>query len=94
MLVYKIILNDAVLAEDLPGLPCNMQERIMKAIRARLISEPARYGTRLRKSLLGLWKIRVGDYRVIYEIRNERLRIWAVGNRRDVYPETVWRWVG
>ncbi|HEX3602117.1 MAG TPA: type II toxin-antitoxin system RelE/ParE family toxin [Lacipirellulaceae bacterium] len=37
--------------------------------------------------LVGLYKLRVGDYRVIYEIvRDERvIIIQAVGHRRDIY---------
>jgi len=35
----------------------------------------------------GLWRIRVGDYRVIYEIDDDRCRIdvSAVRHRRDAY---------
>lgn len=94
MPAFKVRLNDVVVADDLPKLPRNIQERIIRAIRARLTTEPSRYGVRLRKSLIGLWKIRVGDYRVIYELCAEgSIRVWAIGNRRDVYPETVRRWV-
>lgn len=91
---YKVRLNNIVLSEDLPNLPRNIQERVFRAIRKRLTNEPNRYGVRLRKSLLGLWKVRVGDYRIIYEIlKDDSVRIWAIGNRRDVYPESVRRWL-
>jgi mRNA interferase RelE/StbE len=35
----------------------------------------------------GLWRYRVGDYRVICEIQDEVLRVLVIeiGNRRDVY---------
>jgi mRNA interferase RelE/StbE len=41
----------------------------------------------LRGDLIGLYKLRVGDYRVIYEvIRNEKtIVIHAVGHRREIY---------
>jgi len=41
----------------------------------------------LKGSLVGLYKFRVGDYRVFYELlRTERiLLIHAIGHRRDVY---------
>lgn len=94
MPAYKIRLNDIVPAEDLPTLPRNIQERIIKAIKERLSTAPARYGTRLRKSLIGLWEVRVGDYRIIYEIvHDELVRVWAIGNRRAVYPESARRWI-
>ena len=41
----------------------------------------------LTGNLTGLYKLRIGDYRVVYEIiRNERLiLVHSVGHRRDVY---------
>lgn len=34
-----------------------------------------------------LWRIRIGNYRVIYEIHDERLIVWVlrVAHRKDVY---------
>jgi mRNA interferase RelE/StbE len=42
------------------------------------------------KSLQGhssRWRLRVGDYRVVYTIEDDHLIVWvmAIGNRRDVY---------
>lgn len=33
------------------------------------------------------WRLRVGDYRVVYTVEDGHLIVWvlAVGNRRDVY---------
>ncbi|GAA2886715.1 type II toxin-antitoxin system RelE/ParE family toxin [Streptosporangium fragile] len=33
------------------------------------------------------WRLRVGDYRVVYTIEDGRLLVWVltVGNRRDIY---------
>lgn len=33
------------------------------------------------------WRLRVGDYRVVYTIEDRQVIVWvmAVGNRRDVY---------
>lgn len=35
----------------------------------------------------GEWRVRTGDYRIIYEIRNDVLLVLvvAVGHRRDIY---------
>lgn len=37
--------------------------------------------------LHGLWRIRVGDYRIVYAIDDQLrvVRVAAVGHRRDVY---------
>lgn len=40
---------------------------------------------KLRRDLKGLYKLRVGDYRVIYSLHGDIVIIQAVGNRRDIY---------
>ena len=32
----------------------------------------------------GAWRVRVGDYRVIYDIGDGRLIVLAVGHRREI----------
>ncbi|MEK6577963.1 MAG: type II toxin-antitoxin system mRNA interferase toxin, RelE/StbE family [Bdellovibrionota bacterium] len=39
----------------------------------------------LHREFKGLYKLRVGDYRVVYSIRKDIITIEAVGHRRDVY---------
>ena len=82
---YEITYRTEALEEDLPKIPRNLQKRILTAIESRLTAEPARYGTRLRRSLSPLWKLRVGDYRVVYEISGRTVRIWVIGHRKRAY---------
>ena len=42
-------------------------------------------GKSLHGRLKGLYSLRIGDYRVIYEIRHQRIILHAVGHRRTVY---------
>jgi mRNA interferase RelE/StbE len=90
--LFEIEYREEVLGEDLPVIPENLQHRIVRAIEARLTSEPEKYGTRLRRSLAGLWKLRVGDYRVVFEIQPKRVRIWAIVHRKRAYEEAARRW--
>ena len=90
---FKVDYRLEVLNEDLPAFPRNIQERILRAVEQRLETAPDRYGSRLEKSLIGLWKIRVGDYRVIYELKGRHVVIWAVGHRKTAYGEVARRWV-
>ena len=39
----------------------------------------------LHRELKGLYKLRVGDYRVVYSLRRDTITIEAVGHRRDIY---------
>jgi mRNA interferase RelE/StbE len=61
------------------------QSRIVSAIRG-LASNPRPHGGK-KLSGRAAWRIRVGVYRVIYEIFDDRLLILVVtiGHRREVY---------
>ena len=90
---YEVELRPDVVAEDLVELPANIRARIIRAIESKLATEPTRYGVRLRQSLGGLWKIRVGDYRIVYEIEGEKVTVWTIRHRQDVYREAERRWL-
>jgi mRNA interferase RelE/StbE len=70
---------------ELGQAPAGMYERARDAIRA-LADDPRPPGC-LKLSGREAWRIRVGNYRVIYEIDDvERLiTVMHVGHRRDVY---------
>jgi len=72
-------------ARDIAGFPRNIKNRIRKAIEDRLILDPVRFGEPLRRSLSGLRKLRVGDYRVIYRIQGAAVVILKIGHRKEVY---------
>jgi mRNA interferase RelE/StbE len=61
------------------------QDRIIEAIRS-LADEPQPHGC---KKLSGrdAWRIRIGNYRVIYEIRESKLVVLIVdiGHRKEIY---------
>ena len=50
-------------------------------------SDPRVHGKALTGNLAGLWRYRVGDYRLIAEIRDDRLVILMleVGHRSGIY---------
>lgn len=47
------------------------------------------HGKELKSNLKGLWRYRVGDYRLIAEIKNRELLIFMIeiGYRREIYEE-------
>jgi len=83
-----------VVEDDLPNIPTNMRERLSRSIKARLTSAPERYGAPLRSSLRGYWKLRVGDYRVVFRIVGNEVRILAVLHRSRVYQTAAKRAIG
>lgn len=70
---------------SLSKLAAKDRDRIAAAIRD-LADEPRPPGAKKLSGRNG-WRIRVGDYRVIFEISDERLSILVVdiGHRREIY---------
>jgi len=71
--------------KELAQLPKKRYKRTRDAIRS-LSDDPRPYGCRKLSGREG-WRIRVGDYRVIYEIDElqHAVTILHVGHRRNVY---------
>jgi len=73
------------------------ESRAGVAVRERLLDDlldciegcrnPRHFGEALKASRAGLWRYRVGDDRIICEIRDEQFMVLAlsVGHRREVY---------
>jgi len=75
---------------ELERLPRPVRDRILVFLRDRLAprKDPRGMGEALRGPQLGkYWKYRVGDYRIICDIRDDRILILVVriGHRREVY---------
>jgi len=75
--------------KELRKLGKNAQRDIITYLDERIAGEgdPRRFGKGLKADLAGLWRYRVGDYRVLCQIRDGELLVLlvAVGHRRDVY---------
>lgn len=87
----KIKYHPKVKSEDIPRLSSNISIRIERAIRNRLMLNPIKYGLYLHGSLKGYRKLRVGDWRIIYSVVHNEVRIIAIGNRKDVYQNADFR---
>lgn len=87
---FAVIFHPAV-KDDAAAIAKAIRERIRSAIATRLTSEPALYGKPLRGTLAGYWKLRVGDWRVVYAIRGEEVIVFAIKHRNRVYDEVCER---
>ena len=83
--MWTVHIHPLVLEDDLAQFDPPVQRRLLSAIRARLTTNPKAYGAPLRGEYAGLWKLRVGDYRVIYRLLEQRVEvlILKVRARRD-----------
>jgi mRNA interferase RelE/StbE len=85
--VYRIEVRPRA-EKELAGLPRDAQRRIVRAIDA-LAEDPRPAGCAPLKGGEGLLRIRVGVYRVIYLVEDDRLLVLVVriGHRREVYRQ-------
>jgi mRNA interferase RelE/StbE len=72
--------------KELANLPIDTGRRVLERVRA-LIDEPRPTGCRKIRGTEGAWRLRVGDYRVIYRVDDaaRTVDVVAVRHRRDVY---------
>ena len=71
-------------SRDLRHLDKNIAERILKDTERTLASDSA-VGTPLTGQFKGLFKLRIGDYRVIYSKTGDGVLILRIGPRNKVY---------
>lgn len=82
---WNIIIHPLVLAKDMRHIGKSQHKKIFKAIRKKLGNAPKVYGAPLRAPYANYWKLRVGDYRVVYTVHDDivEVRIIKIGARRD-----------
>ncbi|WP_300539738.1 type II toxin-antitoxin system RelE/ParE family toxin [uncultured Nocardioides sp.] len=84
-MTYRIELSPAA-ARQIRTLDAPARRRI-QAVVELLAQEPRPAGAKKLVGGDGEWRVRTGDYRVIYEVRDGVLLVLvlAVGHRRDIY---------
>ena len=86
-MLFMLRYHPAVRDEDLPLIDRKTKDRIQRAIEERLRTAPHDYGEPLRKSLKGYWKLRVGDYRVVFKVIKSEVWILGIRHRKSVYAD-------
>jgi mRNA interferase RelE/StbE len=71
--------------KELARLPAAIQVRVARALLA-LEEDPFPHGSKKLRNRDG-WRIRVGDYRVLYsaDAKAQKITIGTIGHRREVY---------
>lgn len=85
--LYSIEYLLKVISKDIPDLPKTMRLKIKRAIEERLMVDPIGFGKPLQYSLKGSRRLRVGDYRVMYQVKGKKVIISAIKHRKEVYED-------
>jgi mRNA interferase RelE/StbE len=84
--VYRF---DARALKELKKLDRQTQKEIIDYLDERIAGKegPRRFGKGIKADLVGLWRYRVGNYRILCQIHDGELVVLviAVGHRRDIY---------
>ncbi|HEX5036632.1 MAG TPA: type II toxin-antitoxin system RelE/ParE family toxin [bacterium] len=77
-------------AKDLKALPKETKQKALRIVEKVLAADP-RAGKPLTGPYKGLWKYRIGDYRIIYAVEDKRLVVFIlrIRHRKDVYHGIV-----
>lgn len=82
---YRLV-PSKVFLKDLERLPARERPLVAEALE-RLKLEPlaGRNVRKLSATKIGVWRLRVGDYRVRYDIEGDEIRLHTIRHRRDAY---------
>ena len=79
---YTVILTDEVKTR-LHALPLELRREI--GHRLFLLEEDLAGNVKKLKGARNEYRLRVGDYRVLFALEGRTVTIYAVGNRKDIY---------
>lgn len=82
---YQVILKPTA-EKQLNRLPKSIQSRIVEKLSA-LQENPRLSGSSKLTGATSVWRVRVGDYRIVYEIHDDRQNVFVtiIAHRREVY---------
>jgi mRNA interferase RelE/StbE len=66
----------------------NLNETIQKLIKEKLkdySSNPSQYAKKLTDPIIGEYRFRIGDYRIIFDIQGNDIIVLRIGHRKDIY---------
>ncbi|MDI6892806.1 MAG: type II toxin-antitoxin system RelE/ParE family toxin [Actinomycetota bacterium] len=82
-MAYRLVYTDRAV-KDIQKLDVVARRRLKRALEGFSLS-PLDHSTRLIDPKLGEYRFRVGDYRVIFDLRGQEIIILRVGHRREIY---------
>lgn len=84
-MIYELVFDDKVI-KDLKKIDKTWQQRILTKIKTTLVQHPQQ-GKKLVGNLSPFYRLRVGDYRVIYEIKDQQaiVLVIKIRHRKSIY---------
>ena len=83
-MAYQLLYHADVKEVDLPKIDAKNKAMLKRAIKERLATQPEVYGKPLQRTLKGYWKLRVGEYRIVFKISQIDILILGIIHRKEV----------
>lgn len=81
--MYKTIFTKSAL-KDFKKLDKNIQESFKKKL-ILYQSNPLNYATKLTNYEIGSYRFRIGNYRAIFDLDDDKIIILKIGHRKEIY---------
>jgi mRNA interferase RelE/StbE len=70
----------------LSKLEKSVRQRIVEKLNFYLLQkDPLKFAEKLTDSHFGEWRFRIGEYRVIFDIDEDKIIILKIGHRENIY---------
>lgn len=85
--VYRVKTASRRVEKEIADLPTGVRLRVIHAIRHLREAPRPRGARKMGGEMRGAWRIRVGDYRVIYDVDDDQQLVIILGvlHRREAY---------
>ncbi len=83
--MYKVEYLKSVFKDDISKLSKVDKKKIKKAIEEFLIKDPIRFSRPLHYNLKGCRRMRVQNYRIIFQVKEDMILIIKIGHRKEIY---------
>jgi mRNA-degrading endonuclease RelE of RelBE toxin-antitoxin system len=81
---YELVFSNRF-RRDMRNLDAPTHRRILSVLEA--LQQNPFQGSRLTHVRIGQWRLRVGDYRMRYDVEGPRVLLYRVRHRRDIYRD-------
>jgi mRNA interferase RelE/StbE len=81
---YELVISNRF-RRDLRRLDAQTHRRILDALEG--LQENPYQGSQLTNVRIGQWRMRVGDYRIRYDVEGDRVLLYRVRHRKDIYRD-------
>ncbi|MGB5924790.1 MAG: type II toxin-antitoxin system RelE/ParE family toxin [Dehalococcoidia bacterium] len=79
---YKIVFTKRAM-RDISKLEPEIKEKIGDALK-RYGKDPLNYARKMTDPSLGSYRLRIGDYRVIFDVEGDEIIVLRVGHRKEI----------